>query len=158
MKKYIAILLCLVGLSMAVGYNDWQQGAAQGLAYGFKMGQAYANALSGVNVTGFNSEVDIYNAWVRQNFGEDPNLLMTKMNAPTDLTKPVVIANNTGKTGIVHTIDGSTTNGTSYTTNDINALPSSAIAKYATQDTQYDAKGNPIVGTRNLGDGYLGGV
>jgi hypothetical protein len=147
MKKYIAILLCLVGLAMAVGYNDWQQGAAQGLAYGFKMGQAYANALNGVNVTGFNSEVDIYNAWVRQSFGEDPNLLMTKMNAPVDLTKPVVVANNTGNNGIVHTIDGSTTNGTSYTTNDINALSNSVIKKYQKSETG-----------KTLGDGYLGGI
>ena len=151
MKKYIAILLCLVGLAMAVGYNDWQQGAAQGLAYGFKMGQAYANALNGVNVTGFNSEVDIYNAWVRQSFGEDPNLLMAKMNAPTDLTKGVLIANNTTKGGIVHAIDGSTQANASYTTNDMNLLPVSSAKNMAN-----------LVGTypdgSSIGGQYLGGV
>ena len=50
--KYIAIILCLVALAAAVEYNDWQQGAADGLRYGFKMGQAYQNALNGVNITG----------------------------------------------------------------------------------------------------------
>ena len=42
--KYIAIILCLIGLAVAAGYNDWQQGAADGLRYGFKMGQAYQSA------------------------------------------------------------------------------------------------------------------
>ena len=58
--KYIAIILCLIGLAVAAGYTDWQQGAADGLRYGFKMGQAYQNALNGINVTGFNAEVDRY--------------------------------------------------------------------------------------------------
>ena len=123
--KYIAIILCLIGLAVAAGYNDWQQGAADGLKYGFKMGQAYQNALNGINVTGFNAEVDRYNAWIMQNFGEDPYLMMSKM--PTggiDLTKPVLIANNTTAGGIPHKIDGmSEMGGPSYTTNDVNLLP-----------------------------------
>jgi hypothetical protein len=129
--KYIAIILCLVALAAAAEYNDWQQGAADGLRYGFKMGQAYQNALNGVNITGFNAEVDIYNSWVRANFGEDPYLLMSKMNTPgIDLTKPVLIANNTTGGGMVHAIDGSTAAGPSYTTNDLNLLPESAIIAY----------------------------
>ncbi len=92
---------------------------------GFKMGQAYAN--SGTDVTGFNAQVDIYNAWVREHFGEDPMLLMQKLNAPVDLTKPVLIANNTTQGGIVHSIDGSTAPGASYTTNDMTLLPESAL-------------------------------
>ncbi len=125
--KYIAIILCLVALAAAVEYNDWQQGAAQGLMYGFKMGQAYQNALNGINITGFNAEVDIYNAWVRANFGEDPYLMMSKMSTTTggiDLTKPVLIANNTTGGGIVHAVDGGVS-GPSYTTNDVNLLPNS---------------------------------
>ena len=122
--KYIAIFLCIVGLSLAVGYTDWQQGAAEGLNIGFKMGQAYEQAQKGINVTGFNAQVDIYNAWVREHFGEDRLLLMQKMNsAPVDLTKPVLVANNTTQGGIVHAIDGSTAPGASYTTNDMNLLP-----------------------------------
>lgn len=131
--KYIAIILCLVALAAAVEYNDWQQGAAQGLIYGFKMGQAYQNALNGINISGFNAEVDIYNAWVRANFGEDPYLMMSKMSTTTggiDLTKPVLIANNTTGGGMVHAIDGSGVGGPSYTTNDLNLLPESAISAY----------------------------
>jgi len=30
MKRYILIFLCLVGLAVAAGYNEWQQGAAEG--------------------------------------------------------------------------------------------------------------------------------
>ncbi len=127
--KQIAIVLCLIGLAAAAGYNDWQQGAADGLRYGFKMGQAYQNALNGINVTGFNAEVDRYNAWVRQNFGEDPYLMMSQMNIPTseiDLTRPVLIANNTTSGGIPHKIDGmSEMGGPTYTTNDVNLLPKS---------------------------------
>jgi hypothetical protein len=34
---------------------------------------------SGQNISGFNAEVDRYNAWVQQNFGDDANLLMSKI-------------------------------------------------------------------------------
>ena len=123
--KYIAIFLCLVGLGLAVGYTDWQQGAAEGLKIGFKMGQAYEQAQKGINVTGFNAQVDVYNAWVGEHFGEDPMLLMQKLNnAPVDLSKPVLIANTTTQGGIVHEIDGmNKASGASYTTNDVNILP-----------------------------------
>jgi hypothetical protein len=143
--KYIVIILCLISLAAAAEYNDWQRGAADGLMYGFKMGQAYQNALNGINITGFNAEVDRYNDWIRQNFGEDPYLMMSKMptgpvsGSPAegpypmmskmhtggiDLTKPVVIANNTTAGGIPHKIDGmSEMSGPSYTTNDENLLP-----------------------------------
>jgi hypothetical protein len=68
--------------------------------------------------------VDIYNAWVREHFGEDPMLLMQKLDAPVDLTKPVLVANNTTQGGIVHAIDGSNkATGASYTTNDMNLIP-----------------------------------
>jgi len=82
--KYIAIFLCLVSMAMAIGYTDWQQGALEGLRIGFKMGQAYDQAQNGINIDGFNAQVDVYNAWVREHFGDDPNLLMQKLNAPTE--------------------------------------------------------------------------
>jgi len=138
---------------MAAGYNDWQQGAAEGLNIGFKMGQAYSNALNGVNVTGFNDQVDIYNAWVRSNFGEDPNLLMSKMEAPVDLSKPYLKTNATSDGGIVHKIDGNTASNSTYTTNDINLLSDSVIAKYHAQE---EAKKN--AGYTPTGDGFLGGI
>jgi hypothetical protein len=82
--KYIAIFLCLVSLVMAQGYTEWQQGATEGLKIGFKLGQAYEQAQKGINVIGFNAQVDAYNAWVREHFGEDPMLLMQKLNPPTE--------------------------------------------------------------------------
>jgi hypothetical protein len=147
--KYIAIFLCIVGLTMAVGYTDWQQGAAEGLKIGFKMGQAYEQAQKGINVTGFNTQVDVYNTWIREHFGEDPMLLMQKLNAPADLSKPILIANNTTtKGGIVHEIDGNNkVGGSKYTTNDINLLPAGAIKSYQESEAG-----------RIAGDGYLGGV
>ena len=152
--KYIAIFLCLVGLAMAAGYTDWQQGAAEGLKMGFKMGQAYEQAQSGINVTGFNAQVDVYNAWVREHFGEDPMMLMQKLNGPVDLNKPVLVANNTTQSGIVHAIDGSNkAGGAKYTTNDINLLSDSAISQYRAQQ-EADRK----AGYASVGDGYLGGV
>jgi hypothetical protein len=147
--KYIAIFLCVVGLSLAVGYTDWQQGAAEGLNIGFKMGQAYEQAQKGINVSGFNAQVDVYNAWVREHFGEDRLLLMQRMNsAPVDLSKPVMIANNTTTPkGIIHQIDGNNkAGGASYTTNDINLLPDSAIKSYRESETG-----------QKTGDGYLTG-
>jgi hypothetical protein len=122
--KYIAIFLCLVGVVMAQGYTDWQQGAAEGLKLGFKMGQAYEQAQKGINIDGFNAQVDTYNAWVRQHFGEDPMLLMQKMTGPVNLQKPVLLTNNTtAPKGIVHKIDGNTLPEGTYTTNDVNLLP-----------------------------------
>ena len=148
--KYIAIFLCIVGLSLAVGYTDWQQGASEGLNIGFKMGQAYEQAQKGINVSGFNAQVDIYNAWVREHFGEDRMLLMQKLNsAPVDLSKPIMIANNTTtQKGIVHEIDGmNKLNEATYKTNDVNTLPDSARLNY-----QNTPEG------KQTGDGYLGGV
>ena len=154
--KYIAIFLCLVGLSMAVGYTDWQQGAAEGLKMGFKMGQAYQEALSGINVSGFNAQVDGYNAWVREHFGEDPMMLMQKLNAPVDLSKPVLIANNTTQGGIVHAIDGTgKAKGASYTTNDMNLLPNSVTEKMY-KDSQTISPDSPNY-AKTQGD-FLGGV
>ena len=150
--KYIAIFLCIVGLAMAVGYTDWQQGAAESLKIGFKMGQAYEQAQKGINVIGFNAQVDVYNAWVREHFGEDPMMLMQKLNAPVDLSKPVLIANNTTGGGIVHAIDGmGKAKGASYTTNDMNLLPESAIKAIA-KDT------NDPTNPKKQGGDFLGGV
>jgi hypothetical protein len=46
---------------------------------GFRMGQMYVLAKQGQNISDFNSEVNRYNAWVQQNFGNAPNLMMPKM-------------------------------------------------------------------------------
>jgi hypothetical protein len=120
MKSIIIGLLLIVGLAAAVGYNDWQQGAVQGLKIGFHMGQAYNDALKGYNVTGFNSEVDTYNAWVRQNFGEDANLMMNKMSGGATPGNPLWINRSTTKP--VHKIDASFQNQNNYPQPDANGL------------------------------------
>jgi hypothetical protein len=113
------------------------------------MGQAYEQAQKGINVSGFNAQVDVYNAWVREHFGEDRLLLMQKMNsAPADLQKPFILANNTTTPkGIVHQIDGNNKiGGATYKTNDANMLPDNA---------RYNATTGGY--TDNTG-GYLSGV
>jgi len=145
MKKYIVIFLCLVSLAMAAGYTDWQQGASEGLKMGFKMGQAYEQAQNGINVASFNALVDEYNAWIREHFGEEPTMLMQKLNAPIDLSKPVLVANNTTSKGIVHQIDGmNKADEANYRTNDMNLLPASV-----TESEKFKTDG---------GGEYLGGV
>ncbi|MDD1752077.1 MAG: hypothetical protein LUQ38_03175, partial [Methanotrichaceae archaeon] len=84
-KKCIVIFVILVvGLSLAsgagvspsgtgsassagTGNTPWQEGAIEGLKIGFHMGQMYALANQGQNISGFNAEVDNYNAWVQKN-------------------------------------------------------------------------------------------
>jgi len=61
------------------GYTQCQQEVIQGIGLGFFMGRMATLASQGYNVTGFNAEVDRFNAWIQQNFGNDPNLLMPKM-------------------------------------------------------------------------------
>jgi hypothetical protein len=90
---------------MAAGYTDWQQGAIDGLKMGWNMRGAYDQAKQGINVSGYNAEVDKYNAGISANFGEDPSLLMSKISgAVATPYNPVVIARNS--TGIEHKIDG----------------------------------------------------
>lgn len=81
MKTLIISLILLAGLSLASAYTPEQQTTIDGVRLGFQLGVAYQQAQAGQNVAGFNALVDQYNAWVRQHFGEDANLLMSKMNS-----------------------------------------------------------------------------
>ncbi|MDD1752263.1 MAG: hypothetical protein LUQ38_04145 [Methanotrichaceae archaeon] len=65
--------------SAATWYTQCQQEVIGGIGLGFFMGRMATLASQGYNVTGFNAEVDRFNAWIQQNFGNDPNLLMPKM-------------------------------------------------------------------------------
>lgn len=149
MKTIIIILVSLLAacsLSMAVD----DQTAMNGFSLSFKLGQEYQKAtFEAASPTAFNALVDQWNAYVNANFGAGSGLLMQKMTAATaDLSKPYILGNNTtGNKGIVHSIDGSNKWGASYTTNDINLLPDSAIKSYQNSETG-----------RLAGDGYLGGV
>ena len=107
-----------IAFPAALGYDATQQAMINGTTLSWKMATAYAAQ----DIPTFNSLADQWNVWVRQYFGEDPNLLMKKMTGPVDLTKPYLLANNSSS-GIVHKIDGMNQMNTSYTTNDVNLLP-----------------------------------
>lgn len=107
-----------IAFPAALGYDATQQAMINGTTLSWKMATAYAAQ----DIPTFNSLADQWNVWVRQYFGEDPNLLMKKMTGPVDLTKPYLLANNSSR-GIVHKIDGMNQMNMSYTTNDVNLLP-----------------------------------
>jgi hypothetical protein len=65
----------------ATGYTSQQEEVIKGLEIGYKLGQMYALAKQGYNVSGFNAEVDKYNAWIQQNLGNDSNLMMPKISS-----------------------------------------------------------------------------
>jgi hypothetical protein len=157
MKNIIVALVLLIALAGAAGtYTDWQQGAMQGLKIGFHMGEMYTQASQGVNVTGFNSEVDKYNGWVQQNFGNDPALMMPKMSGPVDLSKPYIEVNKTNSNQIVHAIDGSNNmTGPAYITNDMNLLPASVTESMYKRSQTTDPNSPEYLKTQ--GD-YLGGI
>jgi alpha-L-arabinofuranosidase len=143
--KTIAILICLLAVvSLSAAYTQEQQATIDGVTLSFKLGQAYEKAASGQDISAFNDLVDQWNAWVVRNFGNDASLLMEKMTAPLNLQKPYAAAlNNTTSTGIIHEMDSRA----EYATNDVNLLPSTAIAKYAASETG-----------KATGSEYLGGV
>ncbi len=123
--RLLLILLLLSSVAAAQEWTDYQKGVAEGLKIGFFMNQKYVDAQDGINVTGYNTEVQRYNAWVISIFGNDPQFMMNPITAPSnvsDLSKPVLISNVTSP-GIVHEIDGGTkAKSPAYTTNDMNLL------------------------------------
>jgi uncharacterized protein YxeA len=120
MKAIMIILVSLLAaISLAAAYTPEQQNMINGTQLSWKLATAYAAQDS----TTFNILADQWNAWVYQNFGQDANLLMAKMNTPLDLTKPIAIRNNTTSGGVVHAIDGmSKAANKTVTTNDANLL------------------------------------
>lgn len=120
MKSILIALMAVayIAFPAALGYDATQQAMINGTTLSWKMATAYAAQ----DIPTFNSLADQWNAWVRQYFGEDANLLMKKMTGPVDYTKPYLLANNSSS-GIVHKIDGMNQMNTTYTTNDVNMLP-----------------------------------
>ena len=120
LRSILIVLMAVayIAFPAALGYDATQQAMINGTTLSWKMATAYAAQ----DIPTFNSLADQWNFWVRQYFGEDPNLLMKKMTGPVDLTKPYLLANNSSS-GIVHKIDGMNQMNTSYTTNDVNLLP-----------------------------------
>jgi hypothetical protein len=72
-------LTSAVGPSTETGNTPSQQSTIEGLRIVFHLGQMYTSAQQGYNISGYNAEVDKYNAWVQKNFGNDQNLMMPKM-------------------------------------------------------------------------------
>jgi hypothetical protein len=124
----ILALLSLVAVPALGEMTDYQKGIAEGLEVGFFMNEKYEQATQGINVTGYNAEVQRYNAWIVSIFGSDTRFLMTPM-AMGASSKPVMVVDSTNATaGVVHQIDGdSKAKGPGYTTNDMNLLPESAL-------------------------------
>jgi hypothetical protein len=87
-----------------MGYNPCQKEAIEGLRSGLHMGQMYALAKQGHDISDFNTEVDRYNAWVQQNFGDAPNLMMPKMQEGMPGYVPIIRRTATKPT---HAIDAS---------------------------------------------------
>ena len=69
----------LTGGISAAGYTQCQEEVLNGIGYGFFMGKMAAFAIQGINITGYNTEVDRFNAWIQQKYGNDPSLLMQKL-------------------------------------------------------------------------------
>jgi hypothetical protein len=123
MKSIIIIFVSLLAaLSLASAYTPEQQATLDVTRLSFQLGQAYEKVLQGGEPSAFNALVDQWNAWVVANFGQDPNLLMQKKTGPLDLTKPIVIRNNTTSGGVVHAIDGMSQTNRTVRTNDANLL------------------------------------
>jgi hypothetical protein len=90
MKGIIVIsLILLAGLASA--YTPEQQTILEGMNLSFRLGIAYEKASQGQNVAEFNALVDEYNAWIRQHFGEDVSLLMSKLNEPPIVITPSAV-------------------------------------------------------------------
>lgn len=117
-------LISLLAIPALGQMTDYQKGIAEGLKIGFFMNQKYVDAKAGINVTGYNAEVERYNAWIVSIFGNDPQFLMTPlaMGAGASST-PVLMTNLSNVGGIEHKIDGGAPKGAAYTTNDMNLLP-----------------------------------
>ncbi len=142
-------ILSLVAIPALGQMTDYQKGIAEGLKVGFFMHEKYTQALDGINVSGYNAEVDRYNTWIRSIFGNDPQFLMTPITGPTSIaSKPILITNTSNSTsGIVHEIDGGIAKGPTYKTNDMNLLP----------ESQTNAMLNNPDPLKRQGE-YLGGV
>ncbi len=145
MKAIIILVSLLAVVSFAAAYTPEQQATIDGVRLSFQLGQAYDKALQGQNVPAYNALVDQWNVWVINNFGNDTTLLRNKMAEPVNLQKPsIAVGKNTTSKGIVHSMDGDSAK---YTTNDVNLMSNSAIAKYGQSEQG-----------KSTGAEYLGGV
>jgi hypothetical protein len=83
------MIFLLVGQVSA--YTHEQQTVLDGMNLSYKFGIAYEKAIQERNVADYNNLVDIYNAWIRQVFGEGASALLKSKITTADL--PVVAQN-----------------------------------------------------------------
>jgi hypothetical protein len=83
----IIVLLLLAGQVSAYSpkYTPEQQTLLEGMSFSTRLCIAHEKAIQGQNVTEFNTLVDIYNAWIRQHFGEGADALLMSKIASTNL-------------------------------------------------------------------------
>jgi hypothetical protein len=94
MKGIIVIFLILLA-GLASAYTPEQQTMLDGMNLSFELGVAYDKASQGQNVAEYNTLVDEYNAWIRQQFGEDASLFKSKLNEPTTMGTTSVVGTQT---------------------------------------------------------------
>ena len=97
--KGITIISLILLAGLASAYTPEQQTTLDGMDLSYRLGMAYAIASQGQNVTEYNVLVDEYNAWIRQNFGEDASLLKSKLNIsemPTPTATVLIIPADSG--------------------------------------------------------------
>ena len=76
------MVFLLVGLGQVYAYTPEQQTLLEGMKLSSQLAIAQEKAMQGQNVAEFNTLVDTYNAWLRQQFGADADaLLMSKITA-----------------------------------------------------------------------------
>ncbi len=75
--KGIFIMTVLVLIASQVSaYSPEQQTIVEGLNLSDQLWVAHENAIQKQDVSGYNNLVDVYNAWIRQNFGEGAAALL----------------------------------------------------------------------------------
>jgi hypothetical protein len=104
MKSIIVIALMLLA-GLASAYTPAQQSALDTVNLGFKLGMAYEQASQGQNVSEYNTLVDEYNTWIREQFGADASLLLKPKMSET--TTNVVISPQSGVANLESTFNSS---------------------------------------------------
>lgn len=92
--KGIIVIISVLLIGLVYAYTPEQQTTLDGMNLSYQLGIAFEKASNGQNVTEFNAFVETYNAWIREHFGEDANLFMSKINE----TAPLAIIPKTNDT------------------------------------------------------------
>jgi hypothetical protein len=89
--RFIFIIMIFILVGPVSAYTHEQQTVLDGMNLSYKFGIAYEKAIQERNVADYNNLVDIYNAWIRQVFGEGASALFKSKITTADL---LVVAQN----------------------------------------------------------------